>query len=537
MIVTDGLVKEDIKTQGKSDYQKWIGKHIDKTASGKFKIRKSIKGKNVYFGTYDSFDEAIRVRDMLIDNGWDKSILITEEDRIKEYYKYIRRNGDYYYDVNRPKNNKKGLPRYMGTCLSIEEALYYRDIAKSKDYIIGKPQEYDLITDNPYINEGLKYPLPETLTPKKDKSKSRYGKGYVKKKGHNSYQVWCNKNYYGSYTTSEYAEYIRLKLYENNWDTNKLEEIKKGYPEYYTYILHFWKYIYYNENVDTWSCRKYFLETKEFLIFTFNNPYDALHERDLYEEHGWDIDSVVELAVLCDNPYKDIELPPYPTRRVKIKYDLNEEYYTNFIEDMAFFIREFNINSITAMRETLDTSNHIIYDALSKFNISWEDFRELVHSGEDILSVLTYENIVVPDLEPVKSKSNYIYYDKSQKYSPWLINHKGVYFGRYSDKNSAVKIVNRLEKCGWDKKQLNNIRESIGYVSPARKGETSKLIYKDKRNPKKPHYYIKRYINGESIWYGSYKDKETAEKVVRQLKKYNWDKEKLPEIKEKIGVD
>ena len=533
MILTDGSYKTD-KNSVKSDYQKWQGHNIDKTVKGKFRIRKSINGKVVYFGTYDTFNEACVVRDRLIECGWDKSILLTEEDKIKEYYSYIRRNGDYCYDVNRPINNKKGLPRYMGTCLSIEEALYYRDIAKANDYIIGKPSEYDLITNNPYINEGLKYPIPEKLI-SKNRNKSSYGKGYIKEKGPNSYQVWHNKKYYGSYITSEYADYVRLKLYEINWDESKLGEIKKGYPEYYTYLLHFWKYVYYNENSDTWSCRKY-SNNNEMLHFTFNNPYDALHERDLYEEYDWDIDSLVELSEPKENPYKNMELPPYPTRRVKYKYSLNEEYYVNFIEELAFFISEFNIKSMVVMEETLDTSEYLIRDALSKFNINWQDFKELVYSGEDVLSVLTYDNVIVPDLDPVKSKSNYIYYDKFRKYSPWLINHKGVYFGSYSDKKSAIKVVKRLEKCGWDKKQLNNIRDSIGYVSPSRKGETSKLIYTDNRNPKKPHYYIKKYKNGENVWYGSYTSKSTAEKVVKELKKCGWDKKQLNNIKEKIGL-
>ena len=529
MIVTDGLSKTEDKSSVKSDYQKWQGHNIDKTVNGRFKIRKSINGKVVYFGTYDTFSEACVVRDRLIECGWDKSILLTEDDKINEYYGYIRRNGDYCYDVNRPKNNKKGLPRYMGTCRSIEEALYYRDIAESNDYIIGKPSEYDLITDNPYINEGLKYPVPERLT-SKNRNKSNYGKGYVKEKGPNSYQVWYNKKYYGSYTTQEYAEYIRLKLNENNWDKNKLEKIKKDYPKYYTYILHFWRHIYLDEKNQTWYCKK-LLENNELITFSYKNPYDTLHERDLYEKYNWNIDDLVELADYTENPYEKIVLPPYPTRRTKINYKLNEEYYTQLLEDMIFFIREFDINSIAAMEETLDTTEYTIKTCLDKFNINWSDFKTLVHSGEEPLDLLTYENIITPDLKPKNSKTDYIYYDKSRKYSPWIIRKNNIHYGSYSTKKIAIKVVNRLKKCDWNKNKIEDIKKEINYKTPSQKGETSKLIYTDKRNPKKTRYYI-QYKNE---WYGSYTNKKTAEKAVKLLKKYNWDKKRLKDIKKKLN--
>lgn len=50
-----------------------------------FRIRKSIKGKLIYFGYYNTLDDAIRVRNRLIDYKWDKDILpkIYEELNIK----------------------------------------------------------------------------------------------------------------------------------------------------------------------------------------------------------------------------------------------------------------------------------------------------------------------------------------------------------------------------------------------------------------------------------------------------------------------
>ena len=513
----------------KTDYEKYAGHHIDKTPYGKYRIRKRVNGRTVYYGTYNTFNEAVNTRDQLIKHNWDKNILTTDEDKSREYYKYIRRNGDYCYDVNRPTNNKKGLPRYMGTCKSIEEALYYRDIAKNNDYIIGKPQEYDLITDNPYIKEGLTYPVPERLQPRKNREESQYGKGYIVPKGPNSFQVWYNKNYYGSYTTREYAEYIRLQLHEHNWDMSKLEEIKKGYPEFYTGILHFWRYIYYRPEYDWWECMKR-LSNGETLRVMFKNPYDVLHERDIYERYDWDLDMVVELAEPEDNPYKDMELPVYPTRRVKVHYELNEEYYTDYLLDFAFFINAFDVNTKAGLAETLDISVHVVNDVLSKFNVGWEDFKVLACSGEDILSVLTYDNLVSPDLSPVRSKSNHIYFDKSRKYSPYKIQYKGVYYGSYANKRIAWRIVKKLEKVNWDKSQLKSIVDGIGYITPLRNGDTASYISTDKRNPCNIRYRVYRKGTG----YGVYDTREMAEKIVKELKKCNWDKEELKHIQRKV---
>jgi len=51
-----------------------ITKYIYKV-HGKWNVRKSIKNKVHYFGTYDTLDEAIRVAEFLQDNNWDRELL------------------------------------------------------------------------------------------------------------------------------------------------------------------------------------------------------------------------------------------------------------------------------------------------------------------------------------------------------------------------------------------------------------------------------------------------------------------------------
>jgi hypothetical protein len=37
-----------------------------------YRVQKRVDGKNLYFGVYDSLEEAVRVRDFLIGVGWSK---------------------------------------------------------------------------------------------------------------------------------------------------------------------------------------------------------------------------------------------------------------------------------------------------------------------------------------------------------------------------------------------------------------------------------------------------------------------------------
>ena len=45
-------------------------KYIIKTITGKFMIRKSVNGKMRYFGSYETLEDAIIVRNYLVENGW-----------------------------------------------------------------------------------------------------------------------------------------------------------------------------------------------------------------------------------------------------------------------------------------------------------------------------------------------------------------------------------------------------------------------------------------------------------------------------------
>ncbi|MBQ2653356.1 MAG: hypothetical protein IJF83_07365 [Methanobrevibacter sp.] len=60
--------------------------------------------------------------------------------------------------------------------------------------------------------------------------------------------------------------------------------------------------------------------------------------------------------------------------------------------------------------------------------------------------------------------------------------------------------------------------------------------YKYITRTKSKAYSIKKTINGENYYYGTYHDKKEAELVVDELKKCSWDINQLPSILERLNI-
>ena len=89
------------KIRGKTLWQRQNGKFIY-MIQGKWNVVKSIKGKNKYFGRFDNFNDAMNIRDQLIENDWDKSKIEYPEEYVEkweqfEYYKNIQTHSRRYY--------------------------------------------------------------------------------------------------------------------------------------------------------------------------------------------------------------------------------------------------------------------------------------------------------------------------------------------------------------------------------------------------------------------------------------------------------
>ena len=527
-----------IKTKKENDFKRipQLHKHIYKLGN-RFRVEKSINGERKVFKTFSNITDAIKYRDKLIANNWEDLPLTPEEvyeQNHKEYYMgLIRTYNGRRYQVN----NCKG--EYLATIPTIEEALYYRD----QYYTYNKndaprPSTLDLTTNNWYINEGLEYPIPERLIPFK---KSTYGEGRIVKKGEFSYAIEYGKKetcYICSCRTYEQAYYVKQEMNKCNWDRKQLQRILDDYPLWYTKLMELYRYVHLDHDYKRKTGEeKYkiniprpYLEEGQNLVTIagYSHVEDALYERDFLAEHEWDYDLLVEAIDDTKNPYYDMDLPPYPQRKIlnlKVR-DYHEKELTLIHELLN------NDPSLTQadVCEIIGVSEVTLRNWLSKFwNTDMVEFRHISLSGENPVNVLEkVPHIYQPDLSRPKPANfkGYIHFRSRDKRSPYKIVKDGVRYGSYYTEKQAKKAVKKLIKCNWDKKQLSEIQESVGWKPLPKRGN----IYP---NPGGYGWSI-RHKNPNTrkmINYGSYKDYDLAVMVRDMLIINDWNKDEYPSIR------
>jgi transposase len=497
-----------------------IHKHIYPIANGKYSIDKSIKGKHVHFKVCDTLDEAIKYRDRLIDNDW-KPLPPTpeelEKEAIKKYYMYIQKRKGRYYTV------QSRADKYMGTAKSIEEALWFRDLYANTPYEdIPKMNSVDLRTGNPYIEHGLKYPLPERL--KLEEKTSSYGTGSIVKKGETAFHIHHGKkgDGYSSYVcacpTIEMAEYVKAEMNKVDWDRTQLQRILDDYPRYYTKLLFFYQYIqkdvYKGKETGKWrlGIPKTHNDGKlEHILY--RNLEDALFERDFLKEHDWDYNLLVETINDADNPYYDIDLPTYPTRKIRNITERN--YHEKELLEIADMVRQGY--SQLEIIEMTGFSRVTIQHWLNKFwNSDWKEFVTLINNGENPLEVLEKQELIFqPDLSRnlPNNWNNWVSY--LQKADRWQVRKGTETFGVYPTEKLAHKISNELQKVNWDRSKLKAIQAKYGHVSMP---FSKRWVYKENKK-----WAVRRKDkNKKMITYGRWYDKRIAIIVRDMLLKYGF---------------
>ena len=500
-----------------------IRKYIHK-ANNRWLIQKHINGKLKSFKSFKKLDDAITYRNTLIQNNWQEPPTTPEEEQqknIKKYYKYIHLNS---YGKQYTIYNKKG--KYLATTNTIEEALYYRDLYHDCPTPVPKPRDIDLTTDNPYILDGLMYPLPERLTKKNKKTK--YGKGSIQQRSRTSYRVMYNKTIFATCRTYEQAYYVRQELQKCDWDKKQVPQILKDYPKWYTWLMEFYRYIIKDSHRQGAYLLNYpqkYVTDKRFDRISYKNLEDALFERDFLVEHNWDYDLLVYNIDDTLNPYYDMELPPYPERKVR---NISErKTYTQELNTLHDVILD-GAYSKNEAAEVMNVKPSNIGSWLRKYDTLWGEFVNLVLSGEDIWSVLELQNqYYEPDLSPSKPSNytGYVHHTYSRR-SPYSVVRKGVYYGAYKDKKTARRVVNELKKVDWDKSKLKGIQEKVGYEKFI---NTKRWVYEV--NNGKSWMIRKKDKSRKMVNYGYYKDKRVAELVRDLLVENDWDKSRLDEFK------
>lgn len=449
------------------------------------------------------------------------------EKNLQEYYTGIHLSNNHRQYV---VSNYKG--DYLGSCNSIEEALQFRDMYyHSHPDETPRPRTLNLKKNNLHLKHGLEYPLLKRLTPRK---KSDYGNGSIRKKGPSSYHIQYSSDYYCSCRTYEQAYYTHKKLQECKWDRKKLPQIQKEYPKWYTWLMEFYRYVnmdqeyYSKQGIKKYRItipRKYLAEGQNIENITgYSHLEDALFERDWLVKHDWDYESLVYNIDDRENPYYDMELPPFPERKIR---NLRErDYHEKELTEIFELIYYEGIIDQREVSKRLNVSDLTIRNWMKFWNTTWNDFLHISQGGENPINVLEKQRIIYqPDLTRPKPANFKGYIQKSNsKKNPFAVIKDNVRYGVYPTKAMAKKVVRKLKACQWDKSQLPAIKESLGYQGVINRGNVYPvntggwtIRHKDK--------------NRKMINYGYYKDKRIAELTRDFLKANDWDKEIYPGLR------
>jgi hypothetical protein len=138
-------------------------------------------------------------------------------------------------------------------------------------------------------------------------------------------------------------------------------------------------------------------------------------------------------------------------------------------------------------------------------------------------------------------------------------NSSPAYMEKYEEfiklyNNPEITVEEIRKQLGWRTKIYNDARKKALEENRIIDRRSPNSIKNCKGRPVKPkhqpkHYYYDRwhdtfvivkryYINKKDVvvYYGRYKREDTAKEVVEELKKVDWDKTKLQEIKKKLGL-
>ena len=338
LLVENGWVESGIPNEYFSDYSKSNegkhGKYII-LANGYFKVNKQIDGKNKVFGSFADVENAHRLRDLLIENDWDKSHIprefLNDHTNSKKELKF----GDYIkfdYNYFRVQKTIDGEERNFGSFKSGKDASALRDLliengwdetridrtyfsdyenfdrnkyAKHISRINGKYKVNKTIKGKlktfgsfKYIGNAVRLrdlliesdwtesAIPEELF--RDYSSSNRGGEYIIC-SNNLFKVHKlvdgKQRNFGSFKDKRNAIRLRNLLIENDWDDSNIPE--QFFSDYDGYK----KRNKYGKNialVNKYFKVYYLVDGKRKYIGSFINADNARRLRDLLIENDWD---------------------------------------------------------------------------------------------------------------------------------------------------------------------------------------------------------------------------------------------------------
>lgn len=221
-----------------------------------YNISKSIGGKNCSFGYYKTLEEAIKVRDELELNEWDKTkvnVDFNQGRRKSKYGKYISKIGNYFTINKSIDGNLKNFGYYK----SLKEA------TEARDHFVDNGWDYDHI--------------PKKLS-KRNRNISKSKNGYTVNKRIDG-ELKC----FGEFETLDDAREVRNELELNNWFENNNSNFSS--EEKYDEYVFFKEGKYYIKNDINGNLR---------IFGIFDDPSNAIDARNECIKKNWDLKSIEE---------------------------------------------------------------------------------------------------------------------------------------------------------------------------------------------------------------------------------------------------
>ena len=215
------------------------------------------------------------------------------------------------------------------------------------------------------------------------------------------YHVLKDGECYYICVTYEYAHYMREELTRVHWDKKELPSIIENYKYYYTLLMEFYRYIttYHGTTSLKWAitipARK--SDNHKLQQIRCSNLEDALFERDFLVKYDWDYDLLVEQIDDTENPYYDVNLPPYPQRKIK-NLRMRDTHHEELAEVIKY-IREDEHYTQREICDKLNLNDMSLRYWLRNYDTDWVAFRKMVLTVDNPFDVLKLKrHIYIPDL-------------------------------------------------------------------------------------------------------------------------------------------
>ncbi len=435
-----------------------------------YRVHKRLNGKQRNFGSFEKVENACVLRDLLIENDWDKSKV--SEKYFSDHSNSMGKHGkniifvNNYYKVHKTINGKR---KSFGSFKDKKNAIILRDLLIENGWVeSGIPKEF--FSDHSSSNEG------------------KYGKNILLSNGYFRVkkQIGGKNRVFGSFENVENAHRLRELLIRNDWNKSNIPQEFLNDHANSKREEKFGEYIRFNYNY--YRVQKT-IDGEERNFGSFKQGKNAVHLRNLLIANDWD-ETRINREFFSD--YENPNRNKYARHisRINDKFKVNKTIGGK----LKFFGSFKYLGNAVRLRDLLIEANW------SESSIPEELFRDYSSSNQGGEYI-----ILVNDLYKVHK----------------LIDGKHRNFGSFKEKSNAIRLRDLLIENEWDD---SNIPEQFfsdyeGYRKRNRYGKNISLINK--------YFRVYRLVEGKRKYFGSFVDVDNARRLRDLLIENDWDESKI----------